>query len=222
MRTYGQYCPISRAAEILAERWTLLVVRNVLLGCRSFNDIARGVPGMSRSLLTQRLRMLEEQGVIASRPKKAGRGRVYEMTEAGQALWSVIGPLAAWGQRWLDLRPEHSDPTIVLWAWVHVHLREDRLPKRRRVVVRFTFPDEPRAHRRYWLLVEHGAAELCDAAPGDDHDLDVVARSLPFTHWHVGRLSWAQALRRGDIVVTGPKALARALPTWNERALPSA
>lgn len=221
MRSYGQYCPISRSAEILAERWTLLVVRNILLGCTTFNQIARGVPGMSRSLLSQRLRTLEEAGVVRTRPKPQGRGSDYELTEAGLALWDVIKPLAKWGERWLDLQPVHTDPSIVLWAWVQVHLQRELLPKRR-VVVRFEFPDEPRTRRRFWLLVEHGDAELCYSAPGPDEDVKIVARSEAFTHWHVGKIEWRDALRRGQIEVSGPRALARAVPTWNGRALPSA
>lgn len=219
MRSYGQYCPISRASEILAERWTPLVVRNLLLGCRTFNDVARGVPGMSRSLLTRRLRLLEEAGVVRTRPKVGRRGREYELTDAGRDLWNVIGPLAAWGQRWVELQPEHTDPSFVLWAWVHVHLVRDRLP-RDRVVVAFEFPDQPPAHRRFWMLVERGDAELCSSHPGFDPDLEVTARSEAFTRWHVGQVEWNEVLRRGDIRVVGRRSLARALPTWNERALP--
>lgn len=219
MRSYGQYCPISRASEILAERWTLLVVRNLLLGCTGFNDIASGLPGMSRSLLSDRLRTLEDAGVVRSRPKEHRRGRVYELTDAGLALWDVVKPLAAWGQKWLELQPEHTDPSFVLWAWIHVHLRRDRLPKRR-VVVQFDFPDQKPPHHRFWMLVEHGNAELCFDYPGFDPELRVTARSEPFTRWHVGQTSWQDALRAGDIRVAGPRSLARQLPTWNERPLP--
>lgn len=217
MRSYGQYCPISRASEILAERWTLLVLRNLLLGCSSFNEISGGVPGMSRSLLTLRLRVLEEQGVVASTPKRGRRGREYALTEAGRDLWGVIESFSSWGRRWIELQPEHSDPSFVLWAWVHVHLRRDQLPARR-VVVQFEFPDEPASHRRFWLLIERGDAELCYSRPGFEPELQVTARSRPFTLWHVGRLSWSEAVRSGSIRVTGPRSLARALPTWNERA----
>ncbi len=219
MRSYGQYCPISRTAEILAERWTPLVVRNLLLGCTSFNDIARGVPGMSRTLLSQRLRLLEDAGVIRTRPRERRRGRHYELTEAGRDLWNVIGPMAAWGERWVERQPEHSDPSFVLWAWIHVHLRRERLP-RGRVVVAFEFPDQPPAHRRFWMLVEDGDAELCHSHPGFDTDLEVIARSEAFTRWHVGEIEWNAALRNGGIRVVGAPSLARALPTWNERALP--
>jgi DNA-binding HxlR family transcriptional regulator len=217
MRTYGQYCPISRASEILAERWTPLIIRNLLLGCTSFNAVAAGLPGMSRSLLTSRLRQLEDAGVILTRRKEGHRGRVYELTEAGRALWSVIEPMAAWGARWVQLQPEHTDPSFVLWAWVHVHLRRERLPKKR-IVVRFTFPDQPTQYRRFWIVFENGDAELCNDPPGFEHDADVVAESEAFTHWHIGRLSWGAALRAGKISATGPSTLVRALPTWNEGA----
>ncbi|MEQ9322041.1 MAG: helix-turn-helix domain-containing protein [Polyangiaceae bacterium] len=217
MRSYGQYCPISRASEILAERWTMLVLRNLLLGCTTFTEIAGGVPGMSRSLLSSRLKALDEQGIVASTPKARGRGRTYALTEAGHDLWGVIESLSAWGRRWIELQPEHSDPSFVLWAWIHVHLRRDALP-RRRVVVRFDFPDEPASHRRFWFLIDHGEAELCYSHPGSEADLRVTARSRPFTLWHVGRLSWQRALRTGGIRVEGPRSLVRALPTWNERA----
>lgn len=218
VKSYGQYCPISRAAEILAERWTPLVIRNLFLGCTSFNAIAGGVPGMSRSLLTSRLRSLEGAGVIATRPKEGRRGREYRLTEAGRALWPVIESMAQWGEQWIELQPEHTDPSFVLWAWVHVHLRRDRLP-RRRVVVEFEFPEQPAPHRRYWLLMEHGQAELCYAHPGFEIDLEVVARSEAFTRWHVGTQSWQSALRSGDIRVDGPPSLARQLPGWNARAV---
>ncbi len=217
MRSYGQYCPISRASEILGERWTILVIRNLLLGARTFNEIAGGVPGMSRTLLSSRLRSLEDAGLVQTRPKRNRRGSEYELTEAGRGLWDVIEPLARWGRRFLELTPEHTDPSFVLWAWIHVHLRRERLPQRR-VVVRFDFPDQPPHYRRFWFLVERGEAELCYVRPGFDEDLHVTARNEPFTRWHVGELAWREALRSGDIKVEGPPSLARALPTWNERA----
>ncbi|MGD8863348.1 MAG: winged helix-turn-helix transcriptional regulator [Myxococcales bacterium] len=179
--------------------------------------MSRGLPGMSRSLLTQRLRMLEDRGVIESAPNPGRRGRTYVPTDAGRALWPVIEALSSWGQEWIELQPEHSDPSFVLWAWAHVHLRRDRLPARR-VVVEFQFPEQPPQYRRFWFLVEGGELELCYVDPGFEPDLHVEARSVAFTHWHVGRLPWATALRSGEIRVQGPRALARALPSWNEHA----
>ena len=220
MRTYRQYCPMSRAAEVLAERWTLLVVRNLLLGCTTFTAIAQGVPGMSRSLLAERLRSLEAAGVIEVRRTRGRRASRYLLTEAGRSLSQIIEPMAAWGERWLALRPEHSDPSIVLWAWITVHLARDLLPSRR-VVVQFDFPQQPAPHRRFWILFEAPGAEICYAPPGLPNDLSVTARSDAFTRWHVGALTWGEAVRTGAIRVEGPRALARALPTWNRRAGPA-
>ncbi len=220
MRSYRQYCPMSRAAEVLAERWTLLVVRNLLLGCTTFTAIAQGVPGMSRSLLADRLRSLEAAGVIEVQRDGGRRAGRYQLTEAGRSLWQIVEPMAAWGERWLAMRPEHSDPSIVLWAWVTVHLARELLPARR-VVVQFDFPQQPAMHRRFWILFEAPDAEICYAPPGLANDLSVTARSEAFTRWHVGAISWADALRAGAIRVEGPRALARALPSWNRRALPA-
>ncbi len=221
MPSYGQYCPVSRASEILAERWTPLVVRNLLLGCDTFNAIAGGVPGMSRTLLTERLRTLEQAGVIQTRPRSGRRGRIYELTEAGRELWDVIQPMAAWAERWVERQPEHTDPSFVLWAWVHVHLQRERLPEQR-VVVRFEFPDQKPPHHLFWILAERGNAELCYSHPKYEHDVSIVARSQAFTRWHVGEIEWRQALRSGEIQVEGPRRLASTVHTWNARALPQA
>jgi hypothetical protein len=129
-------------------------------------------------------------------------------------------PLAAWGERWLELQPEHTDPSFVLWAWVHAHLRRDRLPTRR-VVVQFDFPDESPPHHRFWVLFEPKNAELCYTHPGFDAQLRVSAGSEAFTRWHIGDIEWGAALNAGRIRVEGPRNLARALPTWNERAMRS-
>ncbi len=217
MKTYGQYCPVSRAVEILGERWTLLVVRNLLLGCSTFTDIAHGVPGMSRSLLSARLRSLEDAGVIEVRPKEDGRGKRYELTDAGRSLLPVVQALSAWGKDYLDVQPEHTNPVFVLWAWVHVHIRRDRLPRDRRLV-EFTFPEQPPSFRRFWILVEGGEAQLCDADPGFEPDVRVRSTDAAFTGWHIGRLEWSQAVRSGEIEVSGSRTLARQVPSWNERA----
>lgn len=215
--TYRQYCPIARASEIMAERWTPLLVRNVMLGAHTFNDLARGVPAMSRSMLAKRLSELEHAGVLRSRPKANGRGSLYELTEAGADLSAVIGALGDWGERWVDVTTAQADPGFALWAWCQAQLDRAKLPTDR-VVVAFTFPDEAPANRYYWLLVEHGDAEVCYADPGGDPDLHVEAESLAFVDWHRGALSWSEAQRGGRIKAIGPRNLARSLGTWNLHA----
>jgi len=209
VRSYREYCPIARASEIVAERWTPLVVRNLLYGCHTFSEIARGVPAMSRSMLIKRLKDLQRAGVVV----KTDSGR-YELTEAGADLAGVIEALAVWGDRWLEVTTEHTDPGFVLWSWAHSFLRRQALPEER-VLVEFVFPDEPPTNRRYWLLAEEGGAELCYSHPGGEIDVLVTAGSEAFTHWHLGTLSWRRALADGSISVTGPRRLARLVPTWN-------
>src|SRR5215207_11235500 len=138
MRTYGQFCPIARGSEILAERWTPIILRNLLLGCRTFNEIAAGAPGLSRALLARRLRELERVGVLEIRPKPSGRGSVYEPTPAGKDLAGVLEAIGGWAERWTEMQGEHADPDVVLWSWSQTFLRRDLLPDRR-VVVRFEF-----------------------------------------------------------------------------------
>lgn len=216
MRTYGQYCPIARGAEIFAERWTPLIVRNLYLGCGSFGEILAGAPGLSRTLLSQRLKQLERLGVVESAPKTAGRGQRYELTPAGQGLFKVCLSLGEWGARWLELAPENLDPFVALWSMC-IALHRDRLPDRR-IVIQFDFTGRPRPER-YWLLIEFGETEICKTYPGLDEDLYITAEAEAFVKWHAGQLSWAAATRDRRIQLHGPAWLVRAFPTWNGRSM---
>jgi DNA-binding HxlR family transcriptional regulator len=217
MRPYGQYCPIARASELLGERWSVIILRNILVGCYTFNEIADGCPGLSRGLLSKRLRELERAGVIEIRPKSGGPGSTYEPTQAGRELAEVMLALQNWGRKWAELKPEHAHPGVVLWVWATFWLDRDRLP-RHRVVVRFEYPTLPVSARRSWLLIERGDAEYCLKHPGGQEELIVVIHDpVAFARWHMGQIEWGDALRSGAIEVTGSRALARALPTWNRR-----
>ncbi len=216
MRSYGQYCPIARASEILAERWTPLVLRNLMFGADTFSQVLRGVPQMSRSMLVTRLKELERAGLLVREPQKAGRGSRYVLTDAGRDLAGVMSELSAWGERWVEVGPEHTDPGFALWAWCLVQLDRTELPDGR-VVVAFDFEDQPPGNRYYWLLVEHGDAQVCYTDPGDEPAVRVTAESAALVDWHRGSLSWASALRSRRIVVTGDRAIAAALPRWNLR-----
>lgn len=213
MRSYGQYCPVARASEVLAERWTFLIIRNLMFGADTFTALKRGVPQMSRSVLVTRLRELERAEVL-SRTPKVGGGHRYQLTEAGRDLAPVIDALGVWGDRWVEIGPEHTDPGFALWAWCEVQLDRDALPSRR-VVVSFTFPDQPAGNRHYWLLVEDRDAQVCYTDPGGEPVLQVAAESRSFIDWHRGRLPWQRAVRAGKIRLTGRREYVRALPTWN-------
>jgi DNA-binding HxlR family transcriptional regulator len=216
VRTYGQYCPIARGAEIFAERWTPVIIRNLYLGCGSFGGILEGAPGLSRTLLSERLKQLERAGIVESSPKPRGRGRHYRLTPAGRDLFTVCASLGEWGARWLEIAPEHLDPFVTLWSMCNA-LRRDRLPDRR-VVIRFDFTGRPR-RERFWLLIEHGDTEICKKYSGLDEDLLVTADADAFVRWHLGRLAWAEATRDRRIQLHGPSWLVRAFPTWNARSM---
>jgi DNA-binding HxlR family transcriptional regulator len=215
MRTYGQYCPIARGAEIFAERWTPLIVRNLSLGCGSFSEILEGAPGLSRTLLSQRLRQLERLGIVESASKPAGRGSHYTLTPSGRDLFKVCLSLGEWGARWLEIAPENLDPFVALWSMCNA-LRRDRLPNRR-VVIQFDFTGR-RSPERYWLLIEFGDTEICKTSPGPDEDLYITAEAEAFVKWHAGQLSWSAAIRDRRIELHGPSWLVRAFPTWNARS----
>lgn len=118
MHSYGQFCPIARASEILGERWSMIIVRNLSVGCTTFTEIAEGAPGLSRPLLSKRLRELQRAGLIEIRPKPDGHGSLYVPTQAGRELWEVMLALGDWALRWVELTPEHAHPGVVLWSWV--------------------------------------------------------------------------------------------------------
>ncbi len=216
MRTYGQYCPIARGAEIFAERWTPLIVRNLSVGCGNFSEILEGAPGLSRTLLAQRLKQLERLGIVESASKLAGRGRHYELTRSGRDLFKVCVSLGEWGARWLDIAPENLDPFVALWSMCNA-LRKDRLPNRR-VVIQFNFTGRPRPER-YWLLIEKDDTEICKTYSGLDEDLFITAEAEAFVKWHAGQLNWAAAIRDRRIQLHGPSWLVRAFPTWNARSM---
>lgn len=206
MQTYGDFCPLSRAAEIYATRWTPLIVRNMLFGCRTFTEILDGLPGISRSVLTQRLRMLEHHGII-----ERNGTLEYRLTEAGEGLQDVVDVLARWGERWLDLTPDHYDAGTVLWSFCK-HVTPDEIPDDRLVFV-FDVKDD----RRYWLLLQQPAPEICFKPPGYDEDLVLSTTSEWLTKWHIGRLSLGDALNAGVMQLRGPLHLERMLATMGGR-----
>jgi DNA-binding HxlR family transcriptional regulator len=216
VRTYGQYCPIARGAEIFAERWTPLIIRNLYLGCGSFSEILEGAPGLSRTLLSQRLKRLERLGIVESPPRPGGRRRHYELTPAGHDLFKVCAALGEWGAAWLEIAPEHLDPFVALWSMCNA-LRRERLPDRR-VVIRFDFTSRRRPER-LWLLIEHGDTEICKEYPGLEEDLYITAEAEAFVKWHAGQLTWDAATLDRRIQVHGPSWLVRAFPTWNARSM---
>ncbi|HZO41744.1 MAG TPA: helix-turn-helix domain-containing protein [Methylomirabilota bacterium] len=214
MHGYGQFCPVAVACEVFAERWTPLIVRELFAGSRRFSEIRRGMPLISRALLTQRLRHLEDVGVIESRP--VGRGREYRLSQAGAEFHGIIEGLGAWGQRWVHGRAsaENLDASLLLWN-LRRRLAVDQLPDRR-VVVRFDFRGVPagRGPTTAWLVVTRKDVDVCLKDPGHGVDLVVAADLGTFTRVWLGDVSFDQAVRSRRISLEGPRELVRAFPGW--------
>jgi len=212
MQKYRQYCPVARASEILAERWTPLIVRELIAGSHRFNEIERALPGISRSLLASRLRQLEDAGVIERLPRAESTLAEYHLSDAGRELKPVIEALGAWGVRWAfgDPQPEELDAGLLVWK-IHQRINRELLPERR-TVVEFDFTG-PRG-RRVWLLLEPREVSVCVTPPGFDSDLVVRADLLMFYRIWLRQIEYDTALRGGTLVVEGPPALASRLPKW--------
>lgn len=208
MKTYGEYCPIAMGAEAIGDRWTPLVLRELICGSRRFTEIHRGVPRMSRTLLVQRLKQMERQGIVERRP-----GPTYHLTEAGQDLEAVVFGLGDWAMRWLfgDPVKEHFDGAHLMWR-VRQRIVEEALPERR-VVVQFDFPAAARG-RRIWLLLDPAGSSVCERDEGFDVDLAVTADIEEFMRVWAGRSTWKDAIAAGKLTLAGPRPLVRAFPTW--------
>ena len=210
---YGQFCPIAKAAEIVAERWTPLVVAELLAGSTHFSDIRRGVPLMSQTLLSTRLKELERVGIVERRGANARRPE-WHLTDSGRALAPVIQQLGEWGLQYAQdpLREDELDVTIMTW---NIRRRVD--PNAfgpRRVTVQFEFSNVPRAKRHWWIVNDRGAVDLCPSDPGFPVDLYITTDMRTMVHVWVGKLSLAAALRSGGIEVIGPRSLRDRLGKW--------
>lgn len=212
--SYGQFCPVAQALEVVGERWTLLVVRELLCGNYRFGEIMHGVPLMSRSLLSQRLKSLEEAGLVARHARAAGSGFEYRLTEAGRELESVVMGLGTWGQRWArkKLTADNLDPVLLMWD-VRRGLDVARLPTEQTVVM-FWFRDMPAKRSRFWLCVERPEVELCLTNPGFEVALTVETKLRTMVEVWMGERSAAEALSSGAIQLAGTPTLTRAFPSW--------
>ena len=209
MRGYGQFCPIALAAEVFAQRWTPIIIRNLYLGCSHFGDILDGAPGLPRSVLSSRLRSLERDGVVVR--TRSGRATRYALTEMGADLSEICLALGAWGARWREVRPADQNPYLALWTTSRL-IDPASLP-RSRVVVRFALRTSP-PPRRFWLLLQRTGNEVCAEAPGFAYDGVVTTDVSSLVRWSTGRLSGADAVEAGGMAVAAPPWLERELARW--------
>jgi DNA-binding HxlR family transcriptional regulator len=210
---YGQFCPVSMAAEVVCTRWTPLVLRELLCGSMRFNDLRRGVPRMSPTLLSTRLKQLEAAGIVMVTPGPGGQN-LYHLTEAGHDLREVVMSLGTWGQKWVEskLSLRKLDPTLLMWdmrRWVDV-----RAFPQGRCTIQFLYPDLPKEKQSYWLIVEGGEADLCWVDPGFDVDLLVRGSLRAMTSVWMGFSTMAQEAADGKLAVDGDPRLARSIQSW--------
>ena len=209
---YGQLCPLAKATEILAERWTFLVIWELLSGAVRFNQIRRGVPLMSPLLLARRLQRLEHEGLVRREP--SGSGHLYHLTEAGQDLAPIVQRLSRWGERWVlgHIDSRKSDVTALMWA---IRRRVDpSVFGGVRVTVQFEFTDQPQAKRCWWLVNEATNVDLCPKDPGFQIDVYVITDVQTLAHIWVGKLQLSAALNAGNLELTGSRRVRQTFGRW--------
>jgi DNA-binding HxlR family transcriptional regulator len=216
MANLGQFCPVAVASEIFAERWTPIILRELLSGSHRFNEIHRCIPLISRPLLVRRLRDLEAAGVVRSTASQKGKPREYHLTEAGLEFRAAIEALGTWGQRWtVRVRREKLDSSLLMWN-IRRRVALDRLPERR-VVANFEFRGIPSGRsmmKKCWLILERSGCDVCVTDPGYEVDLWVDADLASMAGVWLGDLSFAAAVREKKIRLAGTPALVREFPAW--------
>ncbi|MGR3760983.1 winged helix-turn-helix transcriptional regulator [Roseobacteraceae bacterium NS-SX3] len=214
MKSYGQFCPIAKAAEIFCERWTALVIRNLGAGAERFSDIHRGVPHMSATLLTQRLRQLEAEGLVERRRSDTGKSWTYHLTDAGAEFLPLVGALGIWGQRWTRRELAEGELDLGLLIWGLEYSVDPTAFGPRRHVLRLDVSDQPEHKRFYWFVCEDGSLDLCVSDPGGGTDLYLEATLKNLIRVYRGDVALATAIEDGRLTVDGKPKLSRRLGRW--------
>jgi DNA-binding HxlR family transcriptional regulator len=216
--SYHQFCPLAMAAEFLCSRWTLLILRELLLGSSSFNDIGRGVTRMSRTLLSARLKELTERGIVTKEDVKSSAHAQYRLTPAGESLSSVVFGMAEWSQEWLEIEPalENLDADYLMWSVRQSAQPHPGLPNP--FVVNFYLPDQAKAHQNSWLVFKGDEVELCIIDHGFDVDVQVEAITADLTKVFMGWSGLAEAIQQRKLILRGPKRYTNIFDQWFTRS----
>ncbi len=214
--SYGQFCPVAMAAEVLCTRWTMVLLRELVAGSTRFNELRRGVPRMSPALLSKRLRELEQAGVVERAPAPGAPDTVaYRLTPAGRDVLPVVEAIGMWGQKWVETEPslENLDVELLMWD-MRRNLNTDPVPAVQ-TVIEFVYPDLPRSQSRWWLIVEPDrTVDLCHVDPGFDVDLYATVDLRTMTEIWMGLRSVANAVDRDVLVLVGPQAMIDTMQSW--------
>ncbi|MCK7613738.1 winged helix-turn-helix transcriptional regulator [Roseibium sediminicola] len=213
---YGQFCPISRAAELLTTRWTPLVVRELYFGSTRYSDLRRGLPRMSSALLSQRLKELEHNGILTCQPAESGTGHVYRLTDAGRALFPILESMGHWAQTHSSddmTKDENLDPDLLMWN-IRRRVTSEGIPKNQHFVVLFHFLGVPIKRSRFWLLFRDGEIEICMRDPGYETGLAVTAHIRTLTQIWLGHVPLELAIRRHELLLEGERSHVQAFSRW--------
>ena len=212
--SYGQFCPVAMASEVLCTRWTVLILREMCAGSTRFNELRKGVPLMSPSLLSKRLKELEKCGVIERARTSEPGAFDYRLTSAGQDLQPIVFGMGFWGQKWVEKESslKNLDPSLLMWD-MRRNLDPAPMPDKR-CVVQFLYPELPPKKQRWWLVIDDGGVDLCLTDPGYDIDLYVVTDLRTMTAIWMGLATVRSELESGRLKLTGETALKRSMQTW--------
>lgn len=211
---YGQFCPVAKASEILTTRWTPLILRELIAGSSRFNEIHRGVPLMSRALLSQRLRELQAAGVIERHQTNGPQSVEYRLTASGEELRPIIVALSVWGQRWVESALDSQDWDAGVLMWDMRRRIDTSLLPGPRTVLQFEYIDAPEELRKWWIVIEGDEVDLCQSDPGYDVDLFATTSVRVMAKVWIGKISLARALDDGDITLFGDSGLRRSIGRW--------
>jgi len=212
MKLYGQFCPLAQATQLLCERWTLLIVRELIAGSTRFGELQKGVPLMSPTLLSARLKQLIKAGVIRLDASKGGH--VYQLTSAGLELRPVVELLGAWGHRWARSTLSSEDLDVGLLMWDMRRSIEPAIFPAYRIVVQFEFIDALEGVRDWWLISQNGEIDLCLTDNGYEVDIVIKCSVKAMTEVWICQRSFNDAVKQGDIKVMGDPKLAGKLQSW--------
>lgn len=215
LKTYGQFCPVARAAEIVTARWTPVLLRELLAGSQKFNDLRSGLPQMSPSLLSKRLLELEEAGIIDKIKRTKGRGHEYKITASGKELAPVIMTLGVWGQKFIteEFAKHELDPTLLMWD-IQRRLDTSYFPENGRFVASFYLVGAPKERRNWWLIIKDREVELCVHHPGYDEDISIEACLRGLTEVWMGQISIAEAKKKNLVKFAGKKKYITSFKKW--------